>query len=56
MRLSLDFIPESPSFRSSGNGPACNVRKGSTIPPSIRFPDWVNRDFVRWRWENYNGM
>jgi hypothetical protein len=28
---------------------------GYTIPPEIRLPDVVNRDFVRWRWENYNG-
>ena len=28
---------------------------GYTIPPEIRIPDVVNRDYVRWRWENYNG-
>ncbi len=28
---------------------------GYTIPPEIRIPEKVNLDFVRWRWENYNG-
>ena len=28
---------------------------GYTIPPEIRIPENVNIDFVRWRWENYNG-
>lgn len=29
---------------------------GALIPPSVRLPAVVNRDFVRWRWENYNGV
>lgn len=29
---------------------------GALIPPSIRLPSVVNLDFVRWRWENYNGV
>ena len=29
---------------------------GALIPPSVRLPVVVNRDFVRWRWENYNGV
>lgn len=29
---------------------------GALIPPRIWFPDYVNRDFVRWRWKNYNGL
>ena len=29
---------------------------GALIPPAIRLPDCVKPDFVRWRWENYNGM
>ena len=29
---------------------------GALIPPSIRLPAVVNLDFVRWRWENYNGV
>lgn len=29
---------------------------GALIPPTVRLPSAVNRDFVRWRWENYNGV
>lgn len=29
---------------------------GATIPPRIVLPDFTNRDFIRWRWENYNGI
>lgn len=29
---------------------------GATIPPKIVLPDFTNLDFVRWRWENYNGI
>jgi hypothetical protein len=29
---------------------------GALIPPLIRIPDGINLDFVRWRWENYNGV
>lgn len=29
---------------------------GALIPPLVRIPSVVNLDFVRWRWENYNGM
>lgn len=29
---------------------------GASIPPQIVIPDFINKDFLRWRWENYNGM
>lgn len=29
---------------------------GASIPPRIVIPDFTNRDFLRWRYENYNGM
>lgn len=29
---------------------------GASIPPQIVIPDFINRDFLRWRWDNYNGM
>lgn len=29
---------------------------GATIPPRIVIPDFINKDFLRWRWDNYNGM
>ena len=29
---------------------------GATIPPKIVIPDFTNKEFLRWRWENYDGM
>ena len=29
---------------------------GASIPPRIVIPDFTNRDFLRWRYENYNGI
>lgn len=29
---------------------------GASIPPKIVVPDFTNREFLRWRWDNYNGM
>lgn len=29
---------------------------GASIPPRIVIPAFTNRDFLRWRYENYNGM
>lgn len=28
----------------------------NTIPKRILIPDFVNIDFIRWRWDNYNGI
>ena len=29
---------------------------GSIIPQQIVIPDFISKDFLRWRWENYNGV
>ena len=29
---------------------------GAAIPPRIVIPDFTDREFLRWRWENYNGL
>lgn len=29
---------------------------GATIPPQINIPPFINKDFLRWRWDNYNGL
>lgn len=29
---------------------------GATIPPRIVIPSFTNTDFLRWRWDNYNGL
>ena len=29
---------------------------GAAIPPRIVIPDFTNKEFLRWRWDNYNGI
>lgn len=29
---------------------------GASIPPKIVIPPFTNKEFLRWRWENYNGI
>ncbi len=29
---------------------------GWSIPPKIVIPDFINKDFLKWRWDNYNGI
>jgi len=29
---------------------------GATIPPKIYLPEFASREFLRWRWDNYNGI
>lgn len=29
---------------------------GASIPPRIVVPQFINKEFLRWRWENYNGI
>lgn len=29
---------------------------GTSLPRRIFLPDFTNREFLRWRWENYNGI
>lgn len=29
---------------------------GAVIPPRIVIPDFTNREFLKWRWDNYNGL
>lgn len=29
---------------------------GWSIPPKIVIPDFIDKSFIKWRWDNYNGM
>ena len=29
---------------------------GAAIPPRIVIPDFIDREFLKWRWDNYNGL
>lgn len=61
MRMDIHLLFDSGHLRIHENGSVfltdrARMDYGAAIPPVIHFPDWVNRDFVRWRWENYNGI
>ena len=61
MRLDIHQLFDSGHLRIHANGGVfltdrARMDYGSLIPPSIHFPDYINRDFVRWRWDNYNGV
>ena len=61
MRLDIHQLFDSGHLRIHPNGGVfltdrARMDYGALIPPVVHFPEWVNRDFVRWRWENYNGV
>jgi hypothetical protein len=60
MRMDIHFLFDSGHLRISEDGDVFLSEKarwsyGATIPPKIFIPDYVNKDHIRWRWDNYNG-
>ncbi len=61
MRLDIHMLFDTGHLRISPTGEVflsnrARMDYGALIPPSIIIPEFINRDFLRWRWENYNGM
>lgn len=61
MRMDIHFLFDAGHLRISENGDVFLSEKarwsyGASIPPKIFIPDYVNRENLRWRWDNYNGM
>ena len=61
MRLDIHMLFDSGHLRISPIGEVelsgrARLDYGSLIPPRIVVPDFINREFLKWRWENYNGM
>lgn len=61
MRTDIHILFDSGHLRISEDGVVelsnrARMDYGATIPPRIVIPDFINRDFIRWRWDNYNGM
>jgi len=61
MRMDIHLLFDTGHLRISETGEidlSTRARKsyGETIPPKIILPDYINREFLRWRWENYNGI
>lgn len=48
LRISVDGIVELST--------KARMDYGATIPPRIVIPEFTNREFLRWRWDNYNGV
>lgn len=61
MRTDIHILFDSGHLRISEDGiidlsNRARMDYGATIPPRIVIPDFINRDFIRWRWDNYNGI
>ena len=61
MRLDIHLLFDAGHLRISPEGEVflsdkARLSYGASIPPRIFIPDSVNRDFLRWRWLNYNGL
>lgn len=60
MRTDIHLLFDTGHLRISPDGivelsQVARLDYGATIPHRIFIPDFTNRDFLRWRWENYNG-
>ena len=61
MRLDIHMLFDTGHLRISPEGVIelsgrARLDYGALIPPRIVVPDFINRDFLKWRWDNYNGM
>lgn len=61
MRMDIHMLFDTGNLRIADDGlvelsQRARMDYGALIPPRIAIPDFINRDFLRWRWENYNGM
>lgn len=61
MRMDIHYLFDSGHLRISEHGEVFLSDKakwsyGASIPLRIFIPDYVNKEYIRWRWDNYNGM
>ncbi len=61
LRMDIHMLFDAGHIRISEDGvvdvsPRARMNYGSVIPPTVHIPDYVNKDFLRWRWLNYNGV
>ena len=61
MRLDIYMLFDTGHLRISPDGVVdlsgrARMDYGALIPPRIVIPDFINREFLKWRWDNYNGM
>ena len=60
MRMDVHLLFDAGHLRISETGEVqlserARMDYGATIPPRIVLPDFTSREFLRWRWDNYNG-
>ena len=61
MRTDIHILFDTGHLRISTEGvvelsPRARLDYGATIPPRIVIPDFIDLEFIRWRWDNYNGI
>ena len=61
MRVDIHTLFDAGHLRISPDGEIdlsnrARMDYGASIPPRIVIPPFTNKEFLRWRWENYNGM
>jgi hypothetical protein len=61
MRMDIHLLFDAGHLRISETGEVqlstrARMDYGATVPPQIYLPEFTSRDFLRWRWDNYNGL
>lgn len=61
MRMDIHLLFDAGHLRISEVGEVqlstrARMDYGATVPPRIVLPDYTSREFLRWRWDNYNGI
>jgi hypothetical protein len=61
MRMDIHLLFDSGHLRISESGTVelsarARMNYGATVPPKIVLPDFTNKEFLKWRWDNYNGL
>ena len=61
MRMDIHLLFDAGHLRISEMGEVvlstrARMDYGATVPPRIVLPDYTNKEFLRWRWDNYNGI
>lgn len=61
MRMDIHLLFDAGHLRISEVGEVqlstrARMDYGATIPPKIYLPDFTSKEFLRWRWDNYNGI
>jgi len=61
MRMDIHLLFDTGHLRISDTGDVqlsarARMDYGATVPPRIYLPNFTSREFLRWRWDNYNGL